>query len=919
VLKTCREPNWKLASILAVALSPVLVLAQQSCTNGVRIDGSVTDPAGAVIAGAQVQAGSAMAITDTAGRFALPCLAVQPVSLTVRAAGFAMNTIRVERRPGEVAHLALRLAIAQVETNVQVNGDSAGMSVDRGPGTIVLNSEDLGRLPDDPDDLLRELQQLASDAGGDPTSVMIVVDGFQKTSAMPPKSSIASIRVNPDIFSPEYQSPLWNGGRIEITTKASADSFHGALLLTDSNGFFNATDPFSTTATPAGKQRYGFELSGPVVAGKSGFTLALEKRNIDEFNVVSAVTLDSGNNQAPLQQTVSAPQRLWIASARGDWQVSPRDMATLSYSANLNNLGNQGIGGLTLPEAGYDSLASEYDLRFTNAQTLSANLLHETRIGYTWKRSRQTPLSADPSFQVAGFFTGGGAVSQNLNNRERDLEIDDDVLLTHGRHAMKFGAQSLGVFVHDYDPNTFNGAYLFGGGSAPALDADNHPTGETITISALEQYRRALLSLPGGAPTTYQVTSGMPLVPFTQWRLSLFAQDTVKLTPRVAVDTGLRYQLQTLPGSFNNFAPRLGISWAPDKKQTWVIHLRAGFFAGSTDQATLTETLRLNGTRQLETTVYSPSYNSPLTSVSGSIQVTTVNQRSHSFGQTPVLQLDAVVEHDFPHHWHAQADYNFGANWESIRIVNINAPQVNSSIGVAPDPLEALLAPRPIAPNENINQYQAYGHSRGTYAWASLEQHSYKRFSLRLYYAYLDFRETSTRPQSSYNDKGSSGRPDWMTRGGPSVSGNVTLPWKVELSSQFYDRPGRPYNITTGTDANGDGNFNDRPSYVSAPGTGVYSTPFGLLTANTVNGNAPYNLGTMPRVAYLDSSLSRVFMLNPGNKDHPRSLAFNARAADLLNHTNVTAVNTVLSSSRIGQPIAADTARRVELGVRFTF
>ncbi len=51
----------------------------------------------------------------------------------------------------------------------------------------------------------------------------------------------------------------------------------------------------------------------------------------------------------------------------------------------------------------------------------------------------------------------------------------------------------------------------------------------------------------------------------------------------------------------------------------------------------------------------------------------------------------------------------------------------------------------------------------------------------------------------------------------------------------------------------------------------------------------------MPDVIHLDMNLSRVFALDPNDKDHPRTLTFNARSANLLNHTNVTAVNTVLS------------------------
>jgi hypothetical protein len=85
-----------------------------------------------------------------------------------------------------------------------------------------------------------------------------------------------------------------------------------------------------------------------------------------------------------------------------------------------------------------------------------------------------------------------------------------------------------------------------------------------------------------------------------------------------------------------------------------------------------------------------------------------------------------------------------------------------------------------------------------------------------------------------------------------------------------------------------------------------------------VNGNVPRNLGTMPALVHLDMNLSRVFALNR-DKDHPRTLAFNARSINLLNHTNVTAVNTILSSGMLGQPITAETARRVELGTRFTF
>jgi len=922
--RLCLGTNWKFAAVLAGLLSPTLGLAQQSCPTGVRIDGMITDPTGSVIAGAQVEAADGeKTMTDAAGRFLLSCVPAGSDTITVQADGFAPGTARVGKQPGETAHLNLQLAIAQVQTDIQVGPDATAMDADHGAGTVTLGSREIQQLADDPDDFLRQLQVLASDAGGDSSSAIVTVDGFQNGSALPPKGSIASIRVNPDLFSSEYQRPPWGGGLIEIFTKPGADKFHGSLFFTDSDGSFNATDPFSVIATPAGKRRYGFELSGPVIPKKSGFSLAFEKRDIDEFNVVNAVTLDANENQTVLHQTIAAPQRLWIASARNDWQVTPKDVATISFAANVNNLGNQGIGGLTLTEAGYSSLASEYDLRFTNMQTLSSNMLHETRIGYTWKRTEQTPLSTAPALQVAGYFTGGGATSQNLNERERDLEVDDDMMITRGNHTLKFGAQSLGIFVHNYDPDTFNGAYVFGGGSAPVLDANNNPTGQTTTISGIEQYRRALLGLPGGTPTTYQVTTGTPVVPFTQWRLGLYAQDSIKLAPRLTLTAGLRYQLQTTPGSFANFDPRVGLAWAADKKETWVFHVRAGLFNAPVDLSNPAEVYRLNGVRQQQMTVYSPNYSSPLTPVAGSIQVSTVKQFPHSLAQQSTLTIYINAEHDFPHHWHARANFYWGEDWNSVRTKNINAPLVVSNVGVAPDPTAALLAPRPIAPGENIVQYQNSGHLAGNLFSFTVDQHSYKRFGFSTRYAHFNFKSNVggnlNNPQSSYSDQGESARVDWMRANSVSLFGNLTLPYGIELSPQFDASSGRPYNITTGTDNNGDGTFNDRPSYASAPGPGVYSTRFGLLTTNTVNGNVPRNLGTMPSTVHLDMNVSRTFKLNPKDTDHPRTLIFNARSANLINHTNVTAVGTVVSSPTFGQSLSAEAARRVELGVRFNF
>ena len=165
-----------------------------------------------------------------------------------------------------------------------------------------------------------------------------------------------------------------------------------------------------------------------------------------------------------------------------------------------------------------------------------------------------------------------------------------------------------------------------------------------------------------------------------------------------------------------------------------MIHAGGGLFISPVGPAYAIEVNRLNGIRQQETTIYSPNFESPLTPASGSVRVNTLWQFPASFSQSPALMAQAGIEHEFPHHWHAQADFDYGANWDQIREENINAPMVPGSIGSAPDPTAALLAPRPIAPGENIFRYEQEAHQRGKVLVIALRQSGYQRFGFAANY-----------------------------------------------------------------------------------------------------------------------------------------------------------------------------------------
>src|SRR5271156_149702 len=194
------------AFLVGVLLSGT-ALAQQPCMRGMQIDGVITDPTGAVIPGAHVQAGTgSTGVTDATGHYAFACVLVTSTTITAEADGFAQAIARAHARAGGVAHVNLQLALASVETDIQVNENANGADDGRAAGTTVLGTEAVQRLSDDPDEFLRELRALAAGAGGPSNNALVTVDGFQNSSALPPKSSVASIRVNPDLFSAEYET-----------------------------------------------------------------------------------------------------------------------------------------------------------------------------------------------------------------------------------------------------------------------------------------------------------------------------------------------------------------------------------------------------------------------------------------------------------------------------------------------------------------------------------------------------------------------------------------------------------------------------------------------------------------------------------------------------------------------------------------
>ncbi|MCU1320503.1 MAG: hypothetical protein JWM43_152 [Acidobacteriaceae bacterium] len=904
------------ASFAALSLTHAYVLAQntspQAACRGAALNGIVRDPSLALIPGATLTLDGTQSETSSSdGRFHFVCVTTGSHKLSIAAPGFAER--RLTLTTPQPNSLEVSLQPEEVQTEINVDGDdaSAPSAASSGPSQTISGNR-LQSLADDPDDLLRQLQQLAAAGGGNSANATIAVDGFQDSSTLPPKSSIAYIKVNPDLFSAEYREPPFDGGRVEVYTKPGQKAYHGALFLTNGSPWENARDPFSTSKAAIGKQRYGFELSGPVRKKGSDFAMTLEHRSIDNFAVVNAISLDPSGSPVSTIANVATPQRLWVGTSRIDWQLGPKNTFIVSYSANVNSRRNVGVGGTALAEAGYDSQPYEHILRFSNITTASARLMHEARVSLRWDGENDTPLSTAPQIQVAGAFTGGGSALGPQRLHEFNVEFDDDAILTTRKHTLKFGTQLMTYTERQQLTSNFNGSYTFGGGTAPVLDANgNAIPGQTATITGLEQYRRAKLGLPGGTATAFSNVVGDATVNFTQVQDALFIQDDWNVGHGVHIAAGLRYFLQNHPTVMNSITPRAGILWSPSKKGTWTLHAHGGMFSGRYSKRIQSEVQREDGIERITSTIYNPVFNNPF---SGATPIHSIRQFSPHISNLTWGAVNVGGTRSLPHGWNLSTDYYYGRIWNDNRSQNINSPLNNVPTG-----------PRPGAANLNILQIQNSGQGTINVTFVGIEQHTMKRLQLFLGGVRVNLIDDTDddeffTPQSSRSNAGEFAPRSNQSRWNVFGNATLTLPGKLQFSGDFHGLGSRHYNITTGFDNNGDGNFNDRPQYAAAGTPGAIATPFGLLVASGGDGVFPRNKGVMPWKFYLDTNLQRAFKLNRNAKaEHQETLTVNIRSSNVLNHLNVNNVGGVLGSPLFGRANVADNGRRIEAGLRFSF
>ena len=882
-------------------------LGASGWAQNVTVRGQVEDPTGGALAGVTVVfSQNNQTVTETnanlQGEFSAS-LPAGEYQLEVSAASFAPHRASIEVRVG-MEPLRMVLDLAPLAQSVEVDETPATVSPepDQNLSATILTAEDLLDLPEDEDELAQIIQELAGD-GPDGTAELIV-DGFAG-GQMPSRDEIQEIRINRNPFTSEFARH--GRGRVEIVTRAGTGALHGNLSFNFRDEALNARNALADTRPPYQQRNFRANLGGPVIRNRLTASLFVRRSDEEESDSIQAIT-----PEGLLSSAVVHPTSRWEVHGRGQYKLAEAHTLDFGVMGSGRERNNQGVGETTLPERAFDVNSSASRVHVRETAVLSSSTLNEMRFQVRWDGSKTAPLTDGIAINVLDAFRSGGAQNRSRED-QREYEFGDTLTFTRGSGTFRTGVQGWYRSYETLAEENFLGTYVF---------------------SSLGDYQ-------AGLPTTFRRQEGDPALDLNQLEMAGFFQSDWKLRRDLTLSLGLRYEAQSNIGDRNNFDPRIGVAYTLDGNTA--IRGGAGFFHQRLSAGTVLSLERLDGERQSELVITNPSYPDPFAGESAGEVVLgdSVREQAADLALPYSMTASASVERRLPRGISLTATYEFVRGIHLYRSRNINAPLPGTLF--RPDPLRGnidLLESTALSSYHalEIRMQQRLGPTMIVmrYRLSSQKDNADGPFSL---------------PVDNYDLASEWGRAGRDERHSVRTYMRFSLPWGLSVGPRVQINSGRPYDITTGEDDNGDSEVNDRPAGVArnagdGPGQFNISLNFSKTISLQPGNGAGSQRGGGPggRRGGGPGAQGQGGQGGPGfqggggggpggfqggggfggggprggNGGGPELTLF-VDVRNILNHTNFTRYSGVLSSPFFGEPVSARSPREIGVGVRLNF
>ena len=441
-----------------------------------------------------------------------------------------------------------------------------------------------------------------------------------------------------------------SGGFINVVTKSGTNDIHGTAHEFQKWTGLTSRLSNGTRLSAFSQEQFGGTLGGAIRKNKLFYFGAYDQQFFTQTKQNNASRIDPtlvnffatklgdpGEN-GPITRENNALATL----GKIDWYINDKNLFTARYNYAHSRQPN---GTFDVEQWGRSANALEID--FSNSistqlnTTITASTLNELR--FQWAREDRPRYYSGPSLpgqsrpfpdtgiDFGGQYRFGEPFFIPTQDHDTRVQFNDNLSLIRGAHSFKIGGEVNRTATSQVFIGFANGRYIFDSvqgfmnyvNIGPKFvecsngSTNNNgicPAGTKIT-GPLELF----LQFAGVGGKTVQQAGGQTL---PQLEPALFAQDKWQVRPGLTLSYGLRWDAQiepdpltppsqvffskfigkpgfpsngTIPSSWKQFQPRLGVVWDPTGKGKTLLRLGAGIYYARTPGLDFASTRSTNG------------------------------------------------------------------------------------------------------------------------------------------------------------------------------------------------------------------------------------------------------------------------------------------------------------------------------------
>ncbi len=602
-----------------IALVMITGVLAQAESGSAAIEGTVADANGAVIAGATINIRNTETglerntVTDSNGRFSSRVLPVGRYAVTVEANGFSAGRREsVVLRVGETTPVNVSIQPSDVTAQVDIVAGTDLVDSETATTGSIISERLVADLPvrgrnftefvtltpavvqesDRSGLVIAGQRSINSNIAVDGADFNDPVQGNQRGGNESvfffPQSAVREFQVVRSGASAEVGRTT--AGFVNVVTKSGTNAFRGEAFYFNRNRHLTSADAFGRRLDNAQNQ-FGGSIGGPIVKDRAFFFLSVEQNLLRvpfvvEFEDVPGVAIPA--ELAALEGEKRGTNNPTALFGRTDLILNNNNTLNVQYTYTRmrgENFNFDSPRQTTAESGNYTRIGSSNGLKGSLVTVFSPNVVNELKGQIATDNRLEEPNSNMPRISIAGFGDIGGNDGRPRQFDSTRFQLADNVSVTTGRHQLRFGLETNINRVKQRRETRIQGRW----------DFENRVLGGVPT-TGLEQYI-------AGRPRRFRQTlapqdQDSSIFRGTQQEYALFVHDKIRVTPRLTVDAGLRWEAQInpqptdrypgiaetgrIPNDLKMIQPRLGMAYDVRGTGDTVIRVSAGIFAART-------------------------------------------------------------------------------------------------------------------------------------------------------------------------------------------------------------------------------------------------------------------------------------------------------------------------------------------------